>query len=169
MANKNRKFNAQHLGSTKNYQIQQTNWYEIVIPGMNDLTFLTQSATLPELSNPVIEVPYGNSTAKVAGKRDIGSGSFSFMDAMVADAEKQLIKWQNKIYNPRTGKMGWVSDYKKDITVTQYGPDGTYERTWHYEGCWPSSINYGEMSGENADKKVIQVTLEYDNAYREDI
>ena len=168
MATTGRKFNAAHLGSNRNYQVQQTNWYEIVIGGLSeDLTFLTQSCTLPELSNPVIEVPFGNSTAKIAGKRDIGSGSFVFMDAMVADIEKQIVDWQSQIYDAQTGKMSWVDEYKHDITVTQYGPDGTYERTWHYEGCWPSTISYGDMSSESADKKVITVTMEYDNAYRE--
>lgn len=163
----NRKFNAAHLGTNK-YQVQETNWYEIVITGLSqDLTFLTQSCTLPELSNPVVEVPYGNSTAKVAGKRDIADSTFEFMDAMQADVEKILLDWQNKIYDPKTGKMGWVESYKKKIIVTQYGPDGTYERTWDYEGCWPSAISYGNMSGESADKKVISVTISYDNAYRE--
>ena len=162
-----RKFNANHLGSTKNYQIQQTNWYEIVLGDLStDLTFLVQSCSLPELGNPAIEIGYGNSTAKVAGKRELGSGSFTFMDAIVADTEKILTSWQKSIYDPETGKMGWAVDYKKQCTVTQYGPDGTYERTWVFEGCWPSQITYGEMSGESADKKNISVTMEYDNAYR---
>ena len=125
-----RKFNAAHLGTTKNYQVQETPWYEVVIGGTkSDLTFLTQSATLPEISNPVVEVGYGNSTAKVAGKREYADGSFVFMDAMVADIEQQILDWQDSIYDPATGKMGWCTDYKRDVTVTQYGPDGTYERT----------------------------------------
>lgn len=163
-----RKFNARHLGSSKNYQVQETNWYEVVIGGMSeDLTFLTQSCTLPEISNPAVEIGFGNSTAKVAGKREYGSGNFSFMDAMVADVEKQIFDWQGTVYDSKTGKMGWASDYKRDITVTQYGPDGTHERVWKFEGCWPSSVNYGEMNGESADKKVIVVTIEYDSAERE--
>lgn len=163
-----RKFNAKHLGNSKRYQVQETCWYEIVIGGLSqDLTFLTQSCSLPEVSNPAIEVGYGNSTAKVAGKREYGSGNFVFMDAMVADIESQLVNWQKSIYDPATGKMGWCTDYKHDITITQYGPDGTYERTWKMEGCWPSNISYGEMSGDAADKKTITVTMEYDSAERD--
>ena len=163
-----RKFNAKHLGNSKKYQVQESCWYEVVIGGLSqDLTFLTQSCTLPEVSNPAIEVGYGNSTAKVAGKREYGAGNFVFMDAMVADIEKQLVEWQNSIYDQETGKMGWCTDYKHDISITQYGPDGTYERTWKLEGCWPSNISYGEMSGESADKKTITVTMEYDAAVRD--
>lgn len=163
-----RKFNAKHLGNSKRYQVQETCWYEIVIGGLSqDLTFLTQSCSLPEVSNPAIEVGFGNSTAKVAGKREYGAGNFVFMDAMVADIEKQLVEWQNTVYDQNTGKMGWCTDYKHDITITQYGPDGTCERSWRLEGCWPSNVSYGEMSGESADKKTITVTMEYDSAVRD--
>lgn len=168
--NTSRKYNASHLSSNRNYQVQETCWYEIVISGTSqDLTFLVQSCTLPETSNPAIDVGYGNSTAKVAGKREHSEGSISFMDAMIADIEAQLIRWQDNVYNAKNGKMGWVDQYKRDMMITQYGPDGTYERPWHIEGAWPSSINYGEMTGESADKKVIQVTITYDNAYRDDL
>lgn len=162
-----RKFNAMHLSTNRNYQVQETMWYEVIIGGTSeDLTFLTQSCSLPEIGNPAIEVGYGNSTAKIAGKREYGAGTFTFMDAMIADIEQQLVDWQNTIYDQDTGKMGWVDEYKRDIHVVQYGPDGTYERTWEFEGCWPSNIAYGEMSGETADKKSIVVTIEYDNARR---
>lgn len=170
MSNTSRKYNASHLSSNRNYQVQETPWYEITIGGTtSDLTFLVQSCTLPEISNPAIDVGFGNSTAKVAGKREYGEGSFVFMDAIIADIEKQLIKWQDQVYNSKTGKMGWVDEYKRDVMVTQYGPDGTHERPWHFEGAWPSSINFGEMTGESADKKNITVTITYDNAYRDDL
>lgn len=163
-----RKYDAMHLSSNRNYQLQQTNWYEIAIGGMSqDITFIVQSCTLPEVSNPAIDVGFGNSTAKIAGKREYGSGSFVFMDAIMVDIEQQLLDWQRTVQDERTGKMGWVDDYKRDMTVTQYGPDGTYERKWSFEGAWPSSINYGEMSGESSDKKTISVTIEYDKATRE--
>lgn len=166
----NRKFNANHLGSTKRYQVQETMWYEVHIGGTStDLTFLTIGCTLPESSNPVVDVPFGNSTAKVAGKREYGSGQIQIYDAIVADVEKQLVEWQNQVYDQRTGAMGWVDEYKRDMSIVQYGPDGTYERTWTLEGVWPSTISYGEMSGQGADKKIIRITFEYDAAYREDV
>ena len=142
--------------------------YEIQIGGMSDdFTLLTQSCNLPDISTPVVELPFGNSKAKVAGQAEYADGSMSFMDAITIDIENQILAWQSQIYDPKTGKMGWVNDYKRDMTVTQYGPDGTFERTWKFEGAWPSQVTYGEMSGESSDKKVIQVTISYDRAYRE--
>ena len=65
--------------------------------------------------------------------------------------------------------MGWVDQYKRDMTVTQYGPDGTCERVWKFEGAWPSSIEYGSMDHGGSDAKEISVTISYDVAYREDM
>lgn len=165
-----RKFNANHLGTTRRYQVQETPWFEISIGGTSeDITFLTTSCTLPEPTNPKVEVPFGNSTAKVAGKREYGSGSIQIYDAMQADIEMQLLDWQKQVYDPQSGAMGWCDEYKRTMTITQYGPDGTWERTWVLEGVWPSDIDFGQMSGQQADKKTIAVTFEYDHAYREDV
>ena len=164
-----RQFDARHLSSTKNTQVQMTNWYEILVPDMADLTIMVRNCTLPEISTPAVELPFGNSKAKVPGQVEFGDGSMTFMDAIKKDIEKQLVEWQSKVYDVKTGKMGWVDEFKKDITVTQYGPDGTCERVWTFEGAWPSQISYGEMSGESSDVKQIQVTMSYDRAYRSDI
>lgn len=163
-----RAFDARHLSSNKNYQVQMTNWYEIQIGGLGDeISLLTQSCNLPDISTPVVELPFGNSKAKVAGQIEYADGSVSFMDAITVDLEKKLTDWQKQVYDPTTGKMGWVNEYKRDMTITQYGPDGTHERVWKFEGVWPSQVTYGELSGESSDKKVIQATLSYDRAYRD--
>lgn len=162
-----RAFDARHLSSTKDTQLQMTNWYEIVIPGFDDFTLMVRDCTLPEISTPPVEIGYGNSRVKLPGQAQYADGSITFNDAIKMDMEKKLLEWQAKVYDPVTGKMGWVDEFKKDTIVTQYGPDGTFERTWHFEGAWPSSISYGQMSGDNSDAKQMSVTLSYDRAYRE--
>lgn len=162
-----RNYDARHLSSQKQYQVQMSNWYEIQIADIPDsIVMLQNSVTLPERSNPVVELPFGNSKAKVAGQAEYGDGSLVLMDAIVLDTEREIEKWQNQVYDSQTGKMGWVSDYKRDMIVTQRGPDGTYLRQWKYEGCWPSNVAYGELSGESSDKKMMTLTISYDRAYR---
>ena len=161
-------FDARHLSSNKNYQVQMTNWYEVQIGGFGDeISLLTQSVDLPEISTPVVELPFGNSRAKVAGQADYSDSSITIMDAITVDVEKKLLDWQKQVYDPKTGKMGWVNEYKRDMVIVQYGPDGTHERTWKMEGCWPTSISGGSLSGDSSDKKVITISIAYDRAYRE--
>lgn len=170
-----RKYNADHLSSNNLYQVQQTNWFEIFISstlsgsGFKDgLFFLVNSCNLPEISNPAIDLPYGNSTAKVAGKNEYGDNTVSFMDAIQLDVENEMRIWQRQIYDPSKGTMGWVQDYKRTMTITEYGPDGTNLRVWEFTGVWPSSVTYGELSNESPDKKSISVTLTFDKADRVD-
>ena len=163
-----RKFNARHLGSTKNYQVQEQMWFEVTIEGMDeDLVFLTQSCSLPEASNTGIEIPHGNSSAYVAGKREYSTNQFTFLDAMVFDTEAKIKAWQNQVYNDETGDMGWVDEYKRTISVVEYSPHGDIERKWMFEGCWPETVVYGNLTGDSAGKKDVQVTIRFDTAYRE--
>lgn len=161
-------FDARHLSSDKNYQVQMTNWYQVQIGDMGDaISLLTQSCSLPEISTPVVELPYGNSKAKVPGQAEFADDTVTIMDAITIDVENQIVAWQSQVYDPKTGKMGWIDQYKRDMAVTQYGPDGTFERIWRFVGCWPSAVTYGEMSGDSSDKKLISMTISYDYAYRE--
>lgn len=164
-----RQFDARHLSSTRNTQVQMSNWYEIVVPDISDLTIMVKNCTLPEISAPAVELGFGNTRAKVPGQIEYGDGNFAFYDAIKKDIQGQLDAWFNKIYDFKTGKMGWVDEFKKDVTVTLYGPDGTAERVWYLEGCWPTSITHGDLTGESSDAIEVQVTMAYDRAYREDL
>lgn len=163
-----RQFDARHLSSQKEYQVQLSNWFEIQIDGISEsLCVLANTINLPERSNPAIEVSFGNSKAKIAGMVEFADASMTVMDAIVKDTQLEIQSWQDKIYNPETGAMGWVSDYKRDMVVVLHGPDGSYLRSTRYVGVWPSSVSFGELSNESADKVMVTMTLSYDRAYRE--
>lgn len=158
-------FDARHLSNNKTYEIQGSNHFEVIIPGMGDeFTLCVSTCNLPEVTIAAVELNYGNSKVKVAGTVELGEGSITVKDAIVADIEKKISDWQNLVYNKETGKMGWAYQYKKDLQVNQYGPDGTYVRTWVLQGAWPTSVSYGEMDYSNGEKKNITMTIAYDNA-----
>lgn len=164
-----RKFDGRHISSDRNYQMQQTNWFDISIQGVKaDIAFYIQNMPLPSIGVDVINIGYGNTDAKQAGKATFDGGSFTVNDAIAKDVELEMLDWFKQVYDPKSGKMGWVDQYKRDMTVIQYGPDGTYERTWKYEGVFPTNMNFGEMSNESPGKKDIQVQFSYDVAYRVD-
>ena len=158
-------FDARHLSNNKTYEIQGSNHFEVIIPGMGDeFTLCISTCNLPEVTIAAVELNYGNSKVKVAGTVELGDGSLTVKDAIVADIEKKISDWQNLVYNKETGKMGWAYQYKKDLQVNQYGPDGTYVRTWVLQGAWPTSVSYGEMDYSSGEKKQITMTIAYDNA-----
>lgn len=158
---------ASHLAS-QGFEVQRTNNFEIQIENVSKSRILTLSVVsgfLPNESNEVISLNYGNTQITVAGAaRPNNSGSLVVRDLVQEDVEKMIDEWRASVYNKDTDAIGFAFDYKKNAKVTQSAPDGTLLRVWDLEGVWPSSVDYGSISYESAGAKTISITLQYDKA-----
>lgn len=158
---------AAHLASA-GWELQRTNNFEISIAGVGEqerlLTLSVVSGSLPSESNNPIQVQYGNTNIKIAGTYEIQAGTLVVRDIIQKDVEQLIEEWRSTVFNKETDAVGFAADYKKQARVTQFAPDGTYERVWKIEGVWPSSVQYGEVSQDNNSVKTISITLEYDKA-----
>jgi len=159
-------YDARHLANSWHTQAQMTNWYQIVIPDLDEVCFMVRQCNLPVLTTSPVQLPYGNSVAKVPGQASWDASTFSFLDLIGKDIEEKLLSWHYCVYDPDTGAQGWIEQFKKDVHIVQYGPDGQAQRPWHMYGCWPSRVDPGQMNSENASAKVLQVTIEFDRAVR---
>ena len=158
---------AAHL-ATAGWEIQRNNNFEISIEGVgNDrlLTLSVVSGSLPSESNQPISVQYGNSNIKVARTYEIQAGNLVVRDIIQKDVERMIDQWRATVYNKETDQVGFAANYKKQARITQFAPDGTYERVWKLVGVWPSSVSYGDVGQESNGLKTISITLEYDKAY----
>ena len=160
---------ASHLASA-GFEVQRTNNFEIQID-MNDaskvrtLILSVVSGFLPNESNEVISLNYGNTQITVAGAaRPNNSGSLVVRDLVQEDVEKVIDDWRSTVYNKETDAIGFAADYKKHAYVTQYAPDGSLLRIWDLEGVWPSAVDYGQISYDSPGVKTISITLQYDKA-----
>ncbi len=158
---------ASHLAS-QGFEVQRTNNFEIQIDNVSKvrpLILAVVSGFLPNESNEVISLNYGNTTITVAGKANAnGSGSLVVRDLVQEDIEQVIDEWRKTVYNKETDAIGFAADYKKPAYVTQYAPDGTLLRVWNLEGVWPSAVDYGQVSYESPGVKTINITLQYDKA-----
>lgn len=158
---------ASHLAS-QGFEVQRTNNFEIQIDNVSKvrpLILAVVSGFLPNESNEVISLNYGNTTITVAGKANAnGSGSLVVRDLVQEDIEQIIDEWRKTVYNKETDAIGFAADYKKPAYVTQYAPDGTLLRVWNLEGVWPSAVDYGQVSYESPGVKTINITLQYDKA-----
>lgn len=158
-----------HMSSTRNYEVQRTNHFRLclTIEGNKEIELAVDSVGLPSIETEAVELAYGNSSVKVAGRATYNEISVVVKDFIEADVEMILWKWRKMVYNPETDMIGWASKYKKDATIYQYGPDGTVLRKWKLIGCWPTGLDLGEMNYDGSEKKVITMTLAIDKAYPE--
>lgn len=158
---------ASHLAS-QNFEIQRVNNFEIQIEGVYDyrtLTLAVVSGFLPNESNEVITLNYGNTKTTVAGVSNFNnSGTLVVRDFLQKDIEKAIDDWRATVTRKDNDSIGFAYDYKKKATVTQYAPDGTYERVWKLQGVWPSAVDYGAVSYDSPGVKTISITLQYDKA-----
>jgi len=168
----------------KEFQLQRKNHFEIYFgssEASNDpdnidnsyinpnLRFMVVNFPLPKETTESNDVNYFNQTIKTAGRTTFETTNLVLRDAIDYDTEKQFLNWRNRVYNPKTGIMGLAADYKIRATVIEYTPNGEQMRTWKLVGCWPSSVEYGELTYDDGGEKQITVTITYDYAYREDL
>jgi hypothetical protein len=153
-----------------NYQPQLTNHFKVTINDLADsdqITLALKNFSLPEIDVGEVTIYHGNGKVHYAGMPELsGMNSMSVNDLITKDIEKIIVEWHKLIYDPETDIMGWAGDYKKEGEVSEFGPDGTNDRTWTVYGIWPKTVNFGSFDYSSADVKMIDLTLIYDRAWR---
>jgi hypothetical protein len=157
--------NANMFSRANNVRLQ--NWYQLVVPRYPNLEFSVQSLPLPTEGNEIVEVHFANSKSHQAGKATFEGGSFNFMDVIDMDTETSLRLWRDRVYNPETGQIGYVDEYKEDIKVTLYDPKGVIQHIWTLYGAWPSSVNWGQLDYNANEKRQIELTITFDWGMRD--
>lgn len=180
--------------ATNKYEPQRTNNFELVITGLegiyaagmdrdsnhgfspdeyalikassNDLTLSIQGAFTPQENISKLEVPYGNSNVKFAGKVEYPDGTITWTDYYHQDMELLLKCWLRAVYNGTNGAVGDAEDYKCTAYVTSFSPSGRYARRWKLFGVFPTQVNGDDYSNENNSIRRLSCTLSYDRAVR---
>lgn len=156
----------------REFQIQRKNHYEIVFDNTmvdSGISLLVTSFTLPKETTDTFKANYWNDSVNLPARTSFESSSLVIKDAINYDTEKQFQRWRLRVYNPKTGKVGYAEDFKCNAVVKEFSPSGDIIREWTLIGCWPSSVEYGDVSYDEAGEKTINATIMYDKGYRSDI
>ena len=160
------------------FQLQRKNHFQIqFLPSRYDSTleidselrFMVKNFPLPKETTETNDINYFNQTIKVAGKTTFENFTMVLRDSIGFDVEQKFLNWRNRVYDPRTGRMGLAAMYKLDAIVYEFTPNRDYYRAWKCEGCFPSGVDYGDMDYDDGGEKQVCVTLSVDRAYRDDL
>lgn len=160
------------------FQLQRKNHFQIqFLPSRYDSTleidselrFMVKNFPLPKEATETNDINYFNQTIKVAGKTTFENFTMVLRDSIGFDVEQKFLNWRNRVYDPRTGRMGLAAMYKLDAIVYEFTPNRDYYRAWKCEGCFPSGVDYGDMDYDDGGEKQVSVTLSVDRAYRDDL
>ena len=141
------------------------------IPGStetDELSFAAHTAAQPQFTFTAGEHHRINERVYTAGKITYNQIPISFYDFIRGDksAGEILYNWANTIYNPITGQMSFKSQYSTSATLALLDPAGGIVRMWNLFYCWPSEVNWNDLSSEDDGLVDVSCTLHYDYAIK---
>lgn len=139
---------------------------------VNNIILFLQSASRPNFSFEEPEMHHNEEVVRYAGKRSWEPITLVWYDAEQGpDASSQVFLW---IDGTSGGQVSTIpqantnlpSQYKVDANLQMLTGLGTPTETWKLLGCWPQSINWGDLDYSSTDLQTIEVVMRFDRAVR---
>ena len=127
--------------------------------------YLIHSSAKPSLENGETILEHMNVQRYVKGKSKWNSISISLYDPIVPSAAQSVMDWVRLHHESATGRDGYSSMYKKEVTLTSLSPLGEKVEEWILKGTFITSTNFGELDWSSEDVVKISMDLRYDWAF----
>lgn len=136
--------------------------------GSERLAFCAHTAAQPQKTYNATEHHRLNERFYSAGKVTWNQIPMSFYDFIQGEDSvgNVLWNWSTSIYNPVTGQMFFKTQYMTSATLAMLDPAGGVVRAWNLFYCWPSEINWNDLSSEDDAPAEVNLTLHYDYAVK---
>jgi len=123
-----------------------------IVKGVNAITMTQGEVTLNHI----------NIQRKVKGKTVWNDVQMTLFDPITPSGAQAVMQWVRLHHESATGRDGYASIYKKDITLNQLSPLGEVIEEWKLKGCYLSEVNFGSLDWSAEDVVMIDATLNYD-------
>lgn len=129
--------------------------------------FLIKTSAKPSIQNQVVTLDHINVKRYVKGKSEWQSIQINVYDAIVPSAAQKMMEWIRLHHESATGRNGYSSMYKKNITLESLSPLGEVIESWQLYGAFLDSVNFGKLDWSSDQPVMIDATLRYDWALLE--
>lgn len=126
---------------------------------------LIKASAKPTIENGEITLDHINIKRKLKGKSSWNSIAITIYDAIVPSAAQATMQWIRLHHESATGRDGYSSQYKKQITLQQLSGLGEVIEEWTLYGCYLQTVNFGSVDWSAEDVVTIEATLNYDYAF----
>ena len=127
--------------------------------------YLIHSSAKPSLDNGEVVLEHMNVQRYVKGKSKWNSISISLYDPIVPSAAQAVMDWVRLHHESVTGRDGYSSMYKKEVTLTQLSPLGEKIEEWILKGTFITSAKFGDLDWASEDVVKVSLDLRYDWAF----
>jgi len=143
------------------------NLWKVTFPnilGIKIPSFAIKTAKRPGWSFEEYTIDYMGSKRYGAGKLEYETWEFTSNEPIDISVTKGLIAWSSLIQEFNTNKRGYVSLYKKPITVEILDGFENVINKWVLEGAWPVSVDGGSLDYTSGEPIEVSCTLRFDKA-----
>ncbi len=147
------------------WEPKYTNRFIMYIDGIP--SYLIKAMARPSLTNGEIVLDHINIDRKVKGKTRWQDISITLYDPIVPSGAQAVIDWIRLHHESLTGRDGYSTQYKKNITFHSLSPTGEKIEEWTLKGAFILDSNFGQMDWGTEDAVTIELTLKYDFAVLE--
>ena len=149
----------------KNFEPKMGNRFIMEINGIE--SYIIKTASRPTFTSEVVELDHINVKRKIKGKSTWDDVNITLYDPIVPSGAQQVMEWIRTSHESLTGRDGYNTFYKRDVTFYLLGPVGDKIEQWTLKGAFISSANFGELDWASNDPVSIELTLSYDYAVLE--
>ena len=152
----------QRLLEFKSYEPKRKFRWLLEIAGLD--AFVMKTAARPQATFEETVIDYINAKRWIAGKHTWNPIAVTLHDPINPSAAQNVMDWMRRNYEALTGRMGYASVYKENITLKLLDPQGAVAELWDLEGAWGMDINFGDLDYASSDNTEISLSIRFDNA-----
>lgn len=132
---------------------------------ITDMELSLLTASRPQLS--IGEVEFHRLNEKYyypEGKATYEPMEVSFYDTIGLNAGRYLYGWFRAVFDFKTGAVGYKKNFVAEGILSMLDPKGTVIEQWRLINCWPTNINFNDLSYEDTGAAMVNTTIRYDRA-----
>jgi len=145
------------------YEPKRKNRFILRFPsslGINEWYVFSTSRPAAKIKS--VEIPFLNTKTYVAGQFEWEEMKVQFKDPIGPSASQALMEWFRLHAESVTGRMGYAAGYKKDIELEMLDPTGVVDEKWIIQGCFLTSLNFGDLNYSQDELATIDASLRMD-------
>lgn len=123
---------------------------------------ILHSVTFPKEELTVIEAKQGNETVYIPGTGKTLPFTVVFVDYNYSKGADFLKRWISAIRNPITGKVETKGGAAGTGTLKLLSPAGSVVKTWKLIDIWPSFLDLGDGSMDDAGTNLVEAVFQCD-------
>lgn len=129
--------------------------------------WVVQTSARPKIALNTTEVHFMNSSTFLPGRVTWEGITVTFIDPIGPSSSQKIMDWIRQHYESATGRMGYATQYKKNIVLKMLDPAGNPVEKWVLYGTYVEGGDFGDLDYSSDDLSTISLTLKFDRAILE--